>query len=263
MIVVEGHGLHTGRPARVTLERASGPLTIATREAEATIDELVIADATRSTTVTTRDGRVRVATVEHLFAAFAGLSVYEGVRIIVDGPEIPLADGGAARFAAALSSLDVPVTTSAFRIEKQGTIAIGASVYEFAKASAPSVEVAFEDPKFGATASWNGDASDFVTRIAPARTFGFAREVEELADRGLAKHVAPESVVVLRDEGALSAGAPFSRDEPARHKLLDLLGDLFVHGGPPHGAIRALRPGHASTHAAIAKAMADGIVIHR
>lgn len=259
-MIVEGFGLHSGHPSRVVFERKSGPTAIATREAEVSLDDLVVVDATRSTTIGAPDGQLRVATVEHLFAAMAGLSVREGVRCIVEGPEIPLADGGARSFVEALAALALPKIGPSLRIEKIGTIAIGSSVYTFAPGDDVSVEVTFEDPKFGATASWHGDASDFVERIAPARTFGFAREVEELLDRGLAKHVAPESVVVLSESGALFAGLPFSPDEPARHKLLDLIGDLFVHGGPPRGTVRALRPGHASTHAALAQAMADGIV---
>jgi UDP-3-O-[3-hydroxymyristoyl] N-acetylglucosamine deacetylase len=59
------------------------------------------------------------------------------------------------------------------------------------------------------------------------------------------------------------AGRPFSADEPARHKLLDLIGDLYLHGGPPLGLVRALRPGHAANAAAIQQALAEGIVERR
>jgi UDP-3-O-acyl-N-acetylglucosamine deacetylase len=59
----------------------------------------------------------------------------------------------------------------------------------------------------------------------------------------------------------LCAGAPFSPDEPARHKLLDLAGDLFVYGGPPRGTVSAYRPGHWSTHEAMRVAIARGVIV--
>jgi UDP-3-O-[3-hydroxymyristoyl] N-acetylglucosamine deacetylase len=58
----------------------------------------------------------------------------------------------------------------------------------------------------------------------------------------------------------LSAGAPFLADEPARHKLLDLVGDLYLYGGPPRGRVRATRPGHGATHEAMRRALAEGLV---
>ena len=90
-----------------------------------------------------------------------------------------------------------------------------------------------------------------------------AREVEALAERGLASHVSPESVVMFTPDAVLHSGRPFEDDEPARHKLLDLAGDLFVHGGPPIGRVIAHRPGHAATHAAIAEARSLGMVSRR
>ena len=113
-------------------------------------------------------------------------------------------------------------------------------------------------------ASWDGAPASFRSSFAPARTFGFFREVASLAERGLASHVAAESVVVIGDD-ILSAGRPFSADEPARHKLLDLAGDLYLHGGPPLGRVRAIRPGHAATHEAVRRALETGILdrLHR
>jgi UDP-3-O-[3-hydroxymyristoyl] N-acetylglucosamine deacetylase len=259
-LIIEGYGLHTGRAARVVLTRSEGPTTLATSEAEARIDELVVVDATRSTTVATRDGRLRIATVEHLFAALAAFDARDGVRVTIDGPEIPLADGGASTFADAIANLDLPRRRSSLSVIEKGAITIGTSTYELEPASRVVVEAVFEEPRFGATARWEGDSADFRTRIAPARTFGFTREIDELLERGLARHVTPESVVVLGDFGALSRGAPFLEDEPARHKLLDLVGDLFVHGGPPIGFLRATRPAHRATHEAMTKAMDLGIV---
>src|SRR5690606_8548586 len=110
-------------------------------------------------------------------------------------------------------------------------------------------------------AAWRGDPDDFRERIAPARTFGFAHELDSLLARDLARHVDPASVVVLAVDRVLSAGPPFRADEPARHKLLDLIGDLYAHGGPPAGTVHAIRPGHAATHEAVRRALEEGIVL--
>jgi UDP-3-O-[3-hydroxymyristoyl] N-acetylglucosamine deacetylase len=99
--------------------------------------------------------------------------------------------------------------------------------------------------------------------LAPARTFAREVDLEPLVRSGLARHVEPSSVVVLAPDAVHHAGLPFSRDEPARHKLLDLIGDLYLHGGPPIGSVRALRPGHAANAAAIERAFADGILVCR
>jgi UDP-3-O-[3-hydroxymyristoyl] N-acetylglucosamine deacetylase len=88
-----------------------------------------------------------------------------------------------------------------------------------------------------------------------------ARDLEELGARRLAARVDPESVVVVAPDAIHAAGAPFFGDEPARHKLLDLIGDLYLYGGPPRGGLRAARPGHGATHAAIERALELGVLV--
>lgn len=265
--MIAGQGLHTGARASVRFERAAGPITFAQGAAMATLDELEVAATTRSTTLATRDGRLRIGTVEHVLAALAGLAIHRDLRVIVDGPEMPLADGGAAAFFDVLSALDVAPSPPALAVRRPGEIAVGESRYVFEPCDAPRLEVAidFDDPRLASGARWDGRAASFRASIAVARTFGFAHEVEALAARGLASHVAPESVVVVATDEILCAGRPFSADEPARHKLLDLAGDLYVHGGPPIGLVRAHRPGHAATHEAVRRAQAAGILdrLHR
>jgi UDP-3-O-acyl-N-acetylglucosamine deacetylase len=70
-------------------------------------------------------------------------------------------------------------------------------------------------------------------------------------------------VVVLTPDAILCAGRPFAPDEPARHKLLDMMGDLYLHGGPPAGRLRAVRPGHAANARAFARAREEGILVSR
>ncbi len=257
-VSLSGWGVHTGRPVTVGLARAEGPVRLVRDGAAAAVDELSLAGAERSTRVAGRG--LELATVEHLFGALAGLSVRAGVRVEVDGPELPLLGGGAAEYAAALRALEVTSAPPRLHVAREGTVEVAGSRYAFAPGPGTVVEVTidFGDPRLHPGARFEGDAEDFVTRIAPARTFAFAHEVEALGQAGLARHASPESVIVVGDVIHARGGA--APDEPARHKLLDLLGDAYLHGGPPRGVLRAHRPGHARNHEAFARALAAGIL---
>jgi UDP-3-O-[3-hydroxymyristoyl] N-acetylglucosamine deacetylase len=263
---VEGRGLHSGASARVVLRARSGPVTLASGGVEARIDQLAVTATSRATTVEARGGALRVGTVEHAFAALAGLGVYEGVALEVDGPEMPMLDGGAFAWCAALDRLRVASTPPRLRVARKAVLEVDASRYEFTPAPRVEVQVRLELAGFDETrivpeVRWGGDADDFRRRIAPARTFALAREIDELVSRGLARGVDPASVVVLTDDAVLHAGRPFAPDEPATHKLLDLVGDLYLSGGPPIGCLRAVRPGHSANARAMARARAERIVV--
>jgi UDP-3-O-[3-hydroxymyristoyl] N-acetylglucosamine deacetylase len=265
-VTVRGVGLHTGCAASVTLRAQSGPVRLRREGAEARLADLVVASTERSTTVAVANG-VRVGTVEHLFAALAGLAVYEGVVVDIDGPELPLLDGGSAAWCEALATLDLatPEQAPPMRVVRAGVVAIGSSRHDFAPGRGVRVEVRVEldDERLEPAASWDGDPGDFRARIAPARTFARATDIEPLMHRGLARHVDPSAVVVLAPGVVHHAGRQFSADEPARHKLLDLMGDLYLHGGPPIGRVYAVRPGHTVNAAAVARAFAEGILERR
>jgi UDP-3-O-acyl-N-acetylglucosamine deacetylase len=213
----------------------------------------------RSTVISCGDASLR--TVEHLFAALASRDLRAGVEIQVDGDELPLLDGAAGEWLDALGShgRSAPPLIA---VAREAAIDVGRSRYTFRPSSGVHVGVQLEsdDARLELGASWGGDAADFRARIAAARTFCFAHELDELARRGLASHVRPESVVVLGDT-VLAAGRPFEPDEPARHKLLDLMGDLFLYGGPPRGQVIARRPGHAATHEAMRTALVQRVLV--
>jgi len=263
---VEGLGLHSGAQSRVVLRRRPGPVRLEARGVEARIEQLTVVSTSRATTVEAHGGALRVATVEHAFAALAGLGVYEGVALAVDGPEMPFVDGGCATWCDALDRLRLTPGRPRLRVAREAAVEIGASRYEFRPGPRVEIEVrleleGFDESQVVPEARWHGDAADFRLRIATARTFVLARHIDELVAGGLARHVDPESVVVLAPDAVLHAGRPFSPDEPARHKLLDLVGDLFTSGGPPLGRLRAVRPGHAANALAAARARAEGIVV--
>jgi UDP-3-O-[3-hydroxymyristoyl] N-acetylglucosamine deacetylase len=261
-IVVEGLGLHAGAPARVAL-RASEEHGRATTFNGAPLAEWNAVKAERATAIAC--GPLRARTVEHLFAAMAALGLQRGVEVTLVGEEAPILDGCAAAWMDALGKLEVGATPATIAVVRDDVIEVGTSRYTFAKESAKgsatrvSVEIEMGDARVAREATWGGDERDFRTRIATARTFCFAHEVEALARAGLASHVTPEMVVVLGPE-ILAAGRPFEADEPARHKLLDLVGDLFLYGGPPRGEVHAYRPGHWSSHEAMRIAIARGVI---
>lgn len=255
-------GLHSGEPCTVALLRVPGPAALSQGAARAELSELVVASTARATTVEAKGGALRVGTVEHALAALAGLGVREGIELQVEGPELPLLDGGALAWCEAIARLAPAAGPPLLRVTRPATYEVGPSRFELAPGDGGiDVSVHVElDARFEPVARWLGDPGDFVARIAPARTFALAHEVEELARRGLARQADPASVVVLMPDGVLSSGRPFAPDEPARHKLLDLMGDLYLRGGPPVGRLHAVRPGHAANARAIRRALEDGVL---
>jgi UDP-3-O-[3-hydroxymyristoyl] N-acetylglucosamine deacetylase len=207
---------------------------------------------------------VEVELVEHLFGALAGFSVQQGLAIEVDGPEIPLLDGGARCFCEALRALCPPATASPLRIQRTETLCFGQSIYRFEPGDGCRVSIEVDFPGAGVgNASWEGSAESFEREIAPAKTFGFAADGTSLAALGLARHIDRRAVVVLEQNGRVAAGFPpleRGADDLARHKLLDLLGDLYLFGGPPVGQLWVRRPGHGPNHEALRTAMRSAIV---
>ncbi len=262
-IALEGVGLHSGAPSRVVLTRCGGRVRFRANGREARVEELRVSGSARATTVEAHGGALRIGTVEHAFAALAGLGIYEGVAFEVYGPEMPLLDGGASAWCDALGRLGAVAGGPRLRVARSAAFHVGPRTYEFDPGGAVEVEVRLEldDPRIEREARWSGGADDFRSRIAPARTFATTADLDELARRGLARHVPPASVVLLARDGVLSAGRPFAADEPARHKLLDFLGNLYLHGGPPFGRVRAVRPGHAANARALRRAREEGVLV--
>lgn len=244
------------------LSRHEGPVAIVQRGAAARLDELAPVRTDRGVTVATADGRVRIDLIEHLLAAVGGIGVGSGLVVETDADEIPLLDGGARAFAEAILALDLPCGRS-LRVTREATFDHDRSTYRFTPGPSPSLRVAidFGAPVFQQHAAWDGDAEDFVDRIAPARTFGWVHELAALRAAGRAASVDLASVMVFDDRGVVEGCRPPGPDEPARHKLLDLAGDLALYGGPPLGTVDAFAPGHTATHAIVARARAEGVLV--
>lgn len=260
-VTLRGRALHAGCEVAVSLRRREGPIALAQGGKEARLDELAVVRADRG--VMLEGGGVRVDLVEHLLAATAALGIRRDLLVLVEGPEVPLLDGGAARFFDALAQLAIPAEPPALVVTKAATFRVGDAVYVFEPGEEVMVQVGidFAHPAIGrASARFEGDAADFRERIAPARTFGFLREAEALMASGRALGVDPGAVVVFTDEGVLDASLPLRENEPAHHKLLDLIGDLALYGGPPRGRVFATRPGHAATHHVVREALRASVL---
>jgi UDP-3-O-[3-hydroxymyristoyl] N-acetylglucosamine deacetylase len=262
-VAFHGRGLHGGARCSVRLRRRPGPIAFVHGSRESTLGELELVRSDHGVRV--RAGELELDLVEHLLAAFAGVGVRSGIEITVAGGEVPLLDGGALELSRALIALAPPRGAARLRIARDGEIVIGSSRYELRKQDALelSVEVDFSQAGLGVQrARWSGSCSELLREIAPARTFGFLSDAEQLRSSGRARWVDPATVLVLAPDGsAVPPGTPAGDAELARHKLLDLLGDAFLHGGPPIGVIHAHRPGHTANHRALREALRRGLIV--
>ncbi len=261
LVAFHGVGLHSGVRTGVRLERRPGPLGFVIAGRRAAVSELEVTRADQGVSVRPRRGGGEADLVEHLCGAFAGLSVRSGVLVTVTGPEIPLLDGGALELGRAILALSPPREQTRLVIRRAGTLEVEGAKYAFSPAPETRIDVEVEFAHMGRqSASFDGSARRFLDEIAPARTFGFLEDGPALWARGRAQRVDPAAVLVIEpDGGVLPPALPPAPDELARHKLLDLLGDLFLHGGPPIGRIFAARPGHEKTHLAMREALRQGL----
>jgi UDP-3-O-[3-hydroxymyristoyl] N-acetylglucosamine deacetylase len=261
---LQGRALHHGGLTAVSLHRRKGPSAFRAGGRVCSFASLQLARTDRGVCVALGSGGPSIDLVEHVAAAVGGLGLWGGVEIEVEGGEVPLLDGSARPFVEALTALGVARGTPPLRVAKGFEFRAGASRYRLAPAASTSVRVFvdFAHPLIGRqSAQWGGDPFEFVRYVAPARTFGFADEAVQLWRSGRAQGVDPSAVVVFTGDGLAPDCWLASADEPARHKLLDLIGDLALYGGPPVGGVVAERPGHGATHAFVREALAKGALV--
>jgi UDP-3-O-[3-hydroxymyristoyl] N-acetylglucosamine deacetylase/3-hydroxyacyl-[acyl-carrier-protein] dehydratase len=252
-IEAAGVGLHTGSP--VTLRILPGEVQSGIRFRRTDVDgkpeipALVanVVDTDRGTTLGV-DG-VRVHTVEHLLSALAGNQI-DNVVVEMDGPELPAGDGSAKLFTDLLAQVGVveqDAPAKILELSSAVTVNDGDSRYVASPSSSYEVSatVRFDHPMIGRQfASAEIDGATFEREIASARTFGFLSEVEALRARGLAQGGSLENAIVLTESGLHEGVTLRFPDEFARHKVLDVVGDLALLGGRLHAHIVAQRPSH-------------------
>jgi len=193
---------------------------------------------------------VQVQTIEHLLAAASGLGI-DNLYVEVDAPELPAMDGSATPFVSLLQEAGIAAQgryRTYVKIVRSIEVTEGDKEISIHPASAASVTYAidYDHPLIRSQAyTYDGSSDSFIRDIAPARTFGFLREVEELWEAGLGLGGSLHNTLILSDEGLLNEGGLRYRDEFVRHKVLDLVGDMTLLGMPVVGEILAVRSGHA------------------
>ncbi len=255
-----GVGLHTGTVTRVRVQPALADQGRYFVRTDVGIKIPAHVDAVCQTQLSTELGwgDSRVKTVEHLLAALVGLGI-DNARIEIDGPEVPLLDGSAQDWVAAIAAVGRRAQAVPRRILKLAAPVVVRATDAFVIAlPAPFLRVSyaidFSQPVIGQQ-WWSGDLSDFATQVAPARTFGFAEQIESLRARGLIKGGSLENALVCTPQAWLNPPLRFT-NEPVRHKILDLLGDLSLVGALPQAHVLAYKASH-SLHVQLAQCLAQ------
>jgi len=280
-VSVRGVGLHTGKSVILTFKPAEANHGYRFQRIDLEDQPVIPADVkyvystNRGTTL--KIGDAQVSTVEHVLSALIGLGI-DNVLLEIDGPEVPIMDGTAKPFIdtlkeAGLVELDVErdyyeiAEPISYKDEVTGTeiMALPSDHFE------ATVMIDFNSSVLGQQFAALSDIKDFETEIAPCRTFVFLHELEKLLDMGLIKGGALDNAIVIADRkmepddlenlskklnrpnldidpqgGVLNTIKLHFQNEPARHKLLDVVGDLALVGKPIKGKIVATKPGHTA-----------------
>jgi UDP-3-O-[3-hydroxymyristoyl] N-acetylglucosamine deacetylase len=249
-VSIEGVGLHSGKVARVTISPGSPDSGVvfkvrSTGERIPARPESVV-NSHYATTLGVNGTRIQ--TVEHLMAAAIGLGI-DNIEIEVDGPEIPALDGSAKPFVALLNAAG-RVQQSARRrmLSLPCSLRVGSSGRWMRIVPSDTFRISYtldnDHPAIGTQVlSWSPSERSFVEEFAPARTYGFLRDLGLMRKNGLARGGSLDNAIVLGNRGALN-GLRYN-DEFVRHKILDLLGDLALLGRPIGAHVIARNGGHA------------------
>ena len=276
----EGVGLHTGKSVIVEFEPAEANHGIRFMRVDMKDQPILTADVTqvvstnRGTSI--RNGDAQISTVEHVLSALTGMGI-DNVLIKVDGPEIPIMDGSAAAFVDGIvqaGAVEQDADREYFEIEEPISFKDELTGTELLALPGDKFEITamidFNSQILGHQYASLDNMEDYQTQIAPCRTFVFIRELEQLFDENLIKGGDLDNAVVIADKmmdqaeldrlakklgkqsikvektGILNTTSLKFENEPARHKLLDIIGDLTLLGRPIKGKIVARKPGHTA-----------------
>ncbi len=277
---ISGTGLHTGILVDMTLRPANPGFGIQFQRTDLPGQPIIkadcdlVIDTSRGTTL--QSGDAKVSTVEHILAALVGMGI-DNVLIELNGPEIPIVDGSSEPFIEIIEQAGLQEQNAA-----KSWYSIDENIYHYDEikrveiVALPSREyqittlIDFNSPVLGTQHAGLKNIRDFKTEIAPCRTFCFLHELEMLIDNNLIKGGDINNAIVVVDkpvteEEMNGLAKVFKRDkmeiksegylnnlelrfpnEPARHKLLDVVGDLALIGYPIKARIIANRPGHST-----------------
>jgi UDP-3-O-[3-hydroxymyristoyl] N-acetylglucosamine deacetylase/3-hydroxyacyl-[acyl-carrier-protein] dehydratase len=255
-VVVRGRGLLLGEEAVATIAPAPPDHGIVFERTDldppVQIPALAMHVAPRARRTTLRMGDVVVETIEHCMSALAGLRI-DNALVRLEGPELPCGDGSAAPFVdpmleAGLVEQDAARRT--FRITAPIIVEQDDAMLAVFPSETPQFRVMF-DLDYGANAhrikrqsqSFAFTNGSYLREISRARTYSLQEEAQALWDRGLCRHLTPRDVLVIGEAGPIDNAYRFD-NEPVRHKIVDLLGDLYLVGCEVHGRFVAHKSGH-------------------
>ena len=259
-VTVSGPGLFSGETSTLTFSPAPVGAGISfVREQDgktATIAAIVQNVLKRPRRTCLRNGTLFVETVEHCLAALSGMGIDNAVVKVVGGRigELPGVDGSSGPYVEALQSAGLVEQDADRRplvITKPIQVSHGDATLAALPGPTDKLEVIYDfdapAPLGRQVVAFTLGDDDFATQIAPARTFVFEDEAQSLRERGLGKHLTPKDLLVISPTGPVDNAFRMA-DECARHKVLDLIGDLYLIGRPLRGRLVAHKSGHELNH---------------
>ncbi|GAB4526896.1 MAG: UDP-3-O-acyl-N-acetylglucosamine deacetylase [Roseibium sp.] len=266
-VTLTGIGVHSGKPASITLVPAEAGVGIVfTRtdqddaaEVPALWDKV---SATALCTVLGDPSREGVATVEHLMAALFGMGV-DNLVVEIDGPEMPVMDGSSSAFVEAIENTGLKKLDRGRRylkVKKSVRVDTGSAWCELHPYDGTRFDITidFDTPLIGRQ-HFASDITPDVFRddLSRARTFGYVKDVEQLWKMGFALGSSLENSVAIAEDKVLNPEGTRWPDEFARHKALDAVGDLALAGLPILGLYKSFKGGHKMNHAILVKLFQD------
>ena len=263
----DGIGLHSGRPVRLTIGPAPASSGIVFRRAgrreslPARFD--LVADTRLCTQLGSSDPSLQIGTIEHLMAALSATGV-DNALIEVEGAELPIIDGSSRPFLALLRRAGVvaqPVARRAIEVCRTVRVTDGAGFAELSPGADFSLDVSidFEAGAIGRQRLVVEDLDErrFAAELAGARTFTMVDEIDRRRQSGLARGGSLDNAVVVDGSRVLNPGGLRWPDEFVRHKMLDVIGDLALAGGPILGRFTGHRCGHGLNNRLLRALFAD------
>ncbi len=267
-VSVTGVGLHSGEKVTLTLRPGAANSGIVFRRVDVkpVCEMKARADLvydTRLSTCMEQDG-VRVATIEHLMSALAGLGI-DNACVEMNGSEVPIMDGSAGTFIFLLQSAGITEQSAPkkfIRILKTVEVKEGDKWVKFEPYNGYKLTftINFAHPVFANTkqhVTIELDENSYIRDISRARTFGFMQDVENMRAQGLALGGSLDNAIVMDDYRVLNADGLRFEDEFVKHKVLDAIGDLYLLGHPVIGAFSGFKSGHALNNALLRELLAN------
>jgi UDP-3-O-[3-hydroxymyristoyl] N-acetylglucosamine deacetylase len=273
LVKTAGVGLHSGNRVELTMRPAAVDTGIVFRRIDLDPPVDIRADASRVTdtrmasTLTERDGaggEVKVATVEHLMSALAGLGI-DNLYVDLTAPEVPILDGSAGSFVFLIQSVGIveqPAAKRFIRVRRPVEVRDGDKWARLEPYFGFRLRfsIDFGHPAIDATVQEvevDFARDSYLKTIARARTFGFMQDVEALRSHGLARGGSFGNAIVMDEYRVLNSDGLRSDDEFVKHKILDAVGDLYLVGRPLLASYVAHKSGHALNNALLRALLAD------